>query len=153
MRKVKKGDMTQTFEFIHIASLFESWIAMSDFARRLLLPIITDAQQKQVLDVIDALMIEIGNESNHPLLSLLTLLTDHVEAFEQVKYEATAVSPERAITFLMDQRSLTHRQLEENIGFDQDSLAKILEGTHKLTPSQIKTLSTYFHVSPDLFIT
>ena len=144
--------MTQTAPRPRTATLFKSWSAVDHAAHGLLSPIATEEHHAQALQVIDELMIEIGNAPGHPLLSLLRLLSEHVEAFESAAYPAESVPPHRVLSFLMEERGLSQKQLEAETGIDQSNLSKILKGARALNVAQIKVLSGYFHVSPEVFL-
>lgn len=144
--------MTQTAPHTPTATLFKSWNAVDHAAPGLLSPITTEKHHAQALQVIDELMIEIGNTPGHPLLSLLRLLSEHVEAYENVTYPAESVAPHQVLSFLMVEHGLSQKQLEAKTGIDQSNLSKILKGTRALNVAQIKTLSGYFHVSPEVFL-
>lgn len=145
--------MTQTPTRSDTATLFKSWSAVDQAAHGLLSPISSEAQYQDALAVIDALMVQIGNQPDHPLLSLLDLLSERVETFERHTYPSEPVPPHRILAFLMDQHGLSQKQLESATGIDQSNLSKMLKGTRALTVPQIKTLSNYFHISPEVFIT
>lgn len=137
---------------VRTADLFKSWTAVEDAAHGLLAPIVSEEQNEQVLEVIDALMIEIANERAHPLLNLLNLLAERVEAFESVTYPMEPSPPHRMLAFMMDQHDLTQKDLEAAVGIDQGNLSRMLKGTRAFTVAQVKRLSEYFHVSPEVFI-
>ena len=133
-------------------TLFRLWADVDSVAHDLLSPITSEAQNEQALAAIDELMLEVGEDREHPLLSLLNLLADRVEAFESVAYPVPPAPPHRVLAFLMEQRGLTQKELEAATGIDQSNLSKLLRGSRNFTAGQVKRLSDYFHVNPSVFL-
>jgi len=133
-------------------TLFRLWADVDCVAHDLLSPITSEAQNEQALTTIDELMLEVGDDQNHPLLSLLNLLADRVEAFERAAYPLPPAPPQRVLAFLMEQRDLTQQALAAATGIDQSNLSKLLRGRRDFTANQVKKLSEYFHVNPSVFL-
>jgi HTH-type transcriptional regulator / antitoxin HigA len=56
----------------------------------------------QALATINALLQQVGDDQTHPLLSLLALLADRVEAFGRVASPVPPAPPHRVLVFLME---------------------------------------------------
>lgn len=134
------------------SALFRLWADVDSVAHDLLSPITSKAQNERALAAIDELMQEVGEDQKHPLLSLLNLLADRVEAFESMAYPMPPAPPHRVLAFLIEQRGMTQKEAGAAIGIDQSNLSKLLKGERHLTVPQIKTLSRKFHVNPSVFL-
>ncbi|WP_420595149.1 helix-turn-helix domain-containing protein [Deinococcus sp.] len=133
--------------------LFHLWADLDSVAHDLLAPIADEPQLTNVLRAIDELMLEIGEDQVSPLLSLLNLLVDRVEAFESQRYATSAASPERVLAFLLEQHDLTQQQLEAATGIHQSNISKLLKGTRRFSVGQASKLGAYFGVNPAVFLT
>jgi HTH-type transcriptional regulator / antitoxin HigA len=133
-------------------TLFRLWSDVDREAHDLLSPITSEAQHGQALATIDELMQEVGDDQAHPLLSLLDLLADRVEAFESVAYPVPPAPPHRVLAFLMEQHSLTQKDLGAATGIDQSNLSKLLRGDRAFTAGQITVLSGHFRINPGVFL-
>ena len=134
------------------STLFRLWADVDSVAHDLLSPITSEAQNERALAAIDELMQEVGENQKHPLLSLLNLLADRVEAFESMAYPMPPAPPHRVLAFLIEQRGMTQKEAGAAIGIDQSNLSKLLKDERRLTVPQIKTLSRKFHVNPSVFL-
>ena len=135
-----------------LTTFFNLWADLTRTAPGLLAPITTEQQNEEALEAIDALMVEVGQDAEHPLVSLLSFLGERVAAFESTAYPVQAAPPNQVLEFLMAQHHVTQKQLEAEVGIDQGNLSKLIKGTREFSVKHIKALSRYFHVSADAFL-
>lgn len=132
--------------------VLEAWAQLDQLAHDLLNPISNDGQYRVALAFVDDLMTRAEQDGNPALASLLTLISERVETYEEEHHPVPASNPSRVLAFLMEQRDLTQSALAEATGIDQSNLSKLLKGERELNTRQIKILSDYFKVSPAVFI-
>ncbi len=53
---------------------------------------------------------------------------------------------------MMEESSVTQKEIEEVTGIYQSNLSQILKGKRKLTAEQVKLLTDYFKVNPVVFL-
>ncbi|WP_420594821.1 helix-turn-helix domain-containing protein [Deinococcus sp.] len=88
----------------------------------------------------------------HPLGSLLTLMVERIQAYEDRVYPPAEVSPARMLAYLMALRGLSQNALASATGLDQGNVSKLLSGKREFNLKTVGTLSAYFKVDPGLFI-
>ena len=74
-----------------------------------------------------------------------------IDRYENERTPIGPATPAEAIRFLMGQRGLRERELDDVLG-GSGKARDVLEGRRRLTLSMIKRLSLHFAVSADLFI-
>lgn len=131
--------------------ILETWTQLDGLAHELLSPLETEAQYQEALHFVDALMTRVGQDERHPLVSLLILVSERVEAYEDRHHPVPTSTPSRLLAFLMADRDLTQTQLARETGIDQSNLSKLLKGERDFNARQIKALSDYFQVNPAVF--
>ena len=81
----------------------------------------------------------------------LDVLSDLVEAYEDVHYPIEDVSEGAMIQSFLESRDISQAQLAKAVGIATSTISEILSGKRKLTRKQIEKLSAYFKVSPAVF--
>lgn len=89
-------------------------------------------------------------DADNPLARLLDFITPAIEAYESQNHPLPDVPPRALVRFLMEQNSLTQRDLPE-IG-NQSVVSQFLSGKRNLNARQITALAVRFDVSADAFI-
>jgi HTH-type transcriptional regulator/antitoxin HigA len=105
---------------------------------------------KKLLNLLDSLIDEVGNNERHPLSSLMETIGSLVETYESRNIPEIEGNPIDTLNALMAEHGLKQSDLSE-IG-SQGILSEILSGKRQLNARQIKLLSKRFKVSPALFI-
>jgi len=86
-----------------------------------------------------------------PEVEAIDLLTLLVERYEREHYPIPAADPVSVVRFLIEQQSLTQRDLIPQFG-SESAVSMFLSGERKLTVEQIRSLSTRFNLLADVFI-
>ncbi len=104
----------------------------------------------RLVNLLDSLIDEVGNNEKHPLASLMETIGSLVEIYETQHVAEMEGDPIDALNLLMAEHGLKQSDLFE-IG-SQGVVSEILSGKRQLNIRQIKILSKYFNVSPAVFI-
>ena len=105
---------------------------------------------KKLIEILDELLDEVGENEKHPLLPLLETIGSLVESYESENVKINGSGPVETLKFLMIEHNLTQKDL--NIVGSQGVVSEILNGKRSLNIRQIKALSDRFKVSPAAFI-
>ncbi|MBL0699501.1 MAG: transcriptional regulator [Desulfosarcina sp.] len=103
-----------------------------------------------LVNLLDNLIDEVGNNENHPLTSLMETIGTLVETYESQYINEIEGTPIDALNALLTEHGLKQSDLPE-IG-TQGVVSEILSGRRQLNVRQIKILSKRFKVSPAVFI-
>ena len=104
----------------------------------------------KLVNLLDSLIDEVGNNENHPLTSLMETIANLIETYESQYISEVEGDPIDALNALMEEHGLKQLDLSE-IG-SQGVVSEILSGKRQLNVRQIKILSKRFKVSPAVFI-
>ena len=104
----------------------------------------------KLVNLLDSLIDEVGNNENHPLASLMETIGSLIEAYESQYVNEIEGDPIDTLNVLMTEHGLKQSDLTE-IG-SQGVVSEILSGKRDLNVRQIKILSKHFKVSPAVFI-
>ena len=104
----------------------------------------------KLVNLLDSLIDEVGNNENHPLTSLMETIGSLIETYESQYINEVEGNPIDALNALLDEHGLKQSDLSE-IG-SQGIVSEILSGKRQLNVRQIKLLSKRFKVSPAVFI-
>jgi HTH-type transcriptional regulator / antitoxin HigA len=133
--------------------LVKSWEQFYKVAGDILSPIKNEQEYLVRLQLVDTLWDEVNHEDD-PRMSLIRLLLHTIAEWEKV-HEAPyveGVAGYVVLKSLMEEHSITQRQLEKE-GIMQQSLAsKILLGKRSISKTLAKKLGERFKVSPAVFI-
>ena len=112
-------------------------------------PIRSEKELDEATSVIHSL---IDQESlSGPEQDYLDVLTDLIEAYEQVHYPIEPVPDSEMLHFLIDLRDLSQSQIAKAVGIAESTISEVLSGKRKLNRAQIGKLARYFHVDPGVF--
>ena len=104
----------------------------------------------KLVNLLDSLIDEVGNNENHPLTSLMETIGSLIETYESPYITEIEGKPMNALKALMEEHGFKQSDLSE-IG-SQGVVSEILSGKRQLNVRQIKMLSKRFKVSPAVFI-
>ena len=104
----------------------------------------------KLVNFLDSLIDEVGNNENHSLTSLMETIGSLIETYEFQYINEIEGNPIDALNALMEERGLKQSDLSE-IG-TQGVVSEILSGKRQLNVRQIQMLSKRFKVSPAVFI-
>ena len=115
-----------------------------------LLTIRNEQDYDAAVEILNALLNEVGDDEDNPLYSLLDTLGIIIEAYDNENYSIPSVRGADALNYLMEEHSLSQSELPE-IG-SQGVVSEILSGKRKLNVRQIEALALKFKVSPATFL-
>ena len=104
----------------------------------------------KLVNLLDSLIDEVGNNENHPLTSLMETIGTLIETYESQYINEIEGNSIDALNALIEEHGLKQSDLPE-IG-SQGVISEILSGKRQLNIRQIKILSNRFKVSPAVFI-
>jgi HTH-type transcriptional regulator / antitoxin HigA len=107
-------------------------------------------EYNRLVDILDGLIDEVGENESHPLASLMETLGSLIESYETQNIPVIEGSPSDALKTLMEEHDLKQSDLQE-IG-SQGVISEILSGKRQFNVRQIKLLSKRFKVSPAVFM-
>lgn len=103
-----------------------------------------------LVNLLDSLIDEVGNNESHPLSSLMETIGSLIETYEFQNYPDIEGDPINALKTLMEEHGLKQSDLPE-IG-SQGVVSEIISGKRQLNVRQLKLLSERFKVSPVVFV-
>jgi len=109
-----------------------------------------ELEYHQLVERLDAVSEEVGNNESHPLASLMETLGSLVETYEERTMPPIDGNPVDVLKLLMEEHGIKQSQMPE-IG-SQGVVSEILSGKRELNLRQVKLLSKRFNVSPAVFI-
>jgi len=104
----------------------------------------------RLVNLLDSLVDEVGNNETHPLASLMETIGTLIETYESQYIKEMEGNPIDALKALMADHGLKQSHLFE-IG-SQGVISEILSGKRQLNVRQIRILSKRFKVSPAVFV-
>ena len=105
---------------------------------------------KRLVQFLDGLIDEVGEDESHPLASLMETLGSLIESYETRNIPEIKGDPIDTLETLMEEHGLKQSDLQE-IG-SQGVISEILTGKRQLNVRQIRLLSKRFNVSPSIFM-
>jgi HTH-type transcriptional regulator/antitoxin HigA len=131
-----------------LTQIIPAWQAFSTTTR--IMPIRDDAHYQYMVETLEDLLAQTGEDESHPLMGLVDIVGDLIADYEttqQALPEATGID---ALKFLMEQHGVKQHQLPE-VG-SQGVVSEVLNGKRSLNVRQIRALAERFGVSPATFI-
>jgi len=110
----------------------------------------SEKDYNNLVNFLDGLIDEVGNDESHPLSSLMETIGSLIEAYESQNYPDIGGDPINALKTLMEEHGLKQSDLPE-IG-SQGVVSEIMSGKRKINIRQLKLLSERFKVSPGVFV-
>lgn len=108
-------------------------------------------ESTRAVSLLDTLLAETRGQHGHVLESLIRLVGDLVESFENQTLPTPAASPADVLRLLMDSNGMTQADLAQELG-GQPVVSAILNGRRRVNARQAGELGVRFGVSPALFI-
>ncbi len=110
----------------------------------------TPLQYKKLVQILDELIDEVGNDDKHQLAPLMEIVGNLIEEYEKDHFIQPNTEPIEVLKFLMQEKNLTQKDL--SILGSQGVVSEILNGKRELNVRQIKALADKFSISPAVFI-
>lgn len=109
-----------------------------------------DADYDQLVEALDELTDRIGDDESHPLMSLVDIIGDWVEAYDLEHRPMPKVSGVDVLRSVMQEHGLNQSDLP-GVG-TQSVVSEILSGKRQLNVRQIRWLADHFKVPVEMFI-
>ncbi len=109
-----------------------------------------DAEYYKLLSHVDELMEWLRQHKDDRATSLLRLIANNIQVYENKHYPQKKLTPIEMLKFLMEEHGLEQGDLPE-IG-SQSLVSKILNGGRQLTLEHIRHLAERFGVPPGVFV-
>ncbi|MCG6170189.1 helix-turn-helix domain-containing protein [Leptospira sanjuanensis] len=110
----------------------------------------TQKQYKRLVEILDNLLDEVGNNEKHSLAPLMETIGNIIESYESDHFIEIESDPIEILKSLMEEHGLSQKDMKE-LG-SQGVVSEILNGKRELNVRQVKALSKRFNVSPAVFI-
>jgi HTH-type transcriptional regulator/antitoxin HigA len=113
----------------------------------------TEQENERVLKIVESLMSKGEDNLSPEEETLLILLSDLIEDFEEKAYPEVGKSstPRDVLAFLMEQHELKQKDLVA-IFSSSGTISQVLSGAREISKAQAKALAERFRVSAELFI-
>ena len=131
-----------------IRALQASWQVFDNMAH--LRPIHSEADFERLVIMMNSLLENVGDDEDHPLSSLLDLVSDLVSRYEQEHHAIEPAHPKDTLRFLMEARGLKQEALSSLVA--QSNLSAILAGKRKISATLAGKLGKFFGISPAVFL-
>lgn len=131
---------------IALKTINKTWLSVAEY---LSVPH-NEKAYKRLVEYLDSLIDEIGNDKNHPKASLMETVGVLIAEYEEEHYPVNSGNAIEVLKYLMVEHDIKQSELKE-IG-SQGIVSEILNGKRELNVRQIKQLSKKFNVSPAVFI-
>lgn len=132
----------------NIQALQASWQAFDAVAH--LHPIHSETDFERMSSLMNTLLDDVGDDEEHPLSSLLELVSDLVYRYEQEHHGIEAAEPKDVLRFLMESRGLKQDALSALV--PQGNLSAILAGKRKISATLAGKLGKFFDISAAVFV-
>lgn len=133
---------------LNIQALQTSWLAFDAMAH--LRPIHSTADFERMSAMMNTLLEDVGDDEDHPLSSLLDLVSDLVYRYEQEHHAIEAAAPNEVLRFLIEARGMKQDALSQLV--PQSNLSAILSGKRKISATLAGKLGKFFGISPAVFV-
>jgi HTH-type transcriptional regulator/antitoxin HigA len=110
----------------------------------------TKKEYERAVEMLDAILDEIGEDEKHPMAELADAISVFVERYENEHMALPAEKPSEVLKFLIREHNLRQSDLPE-IGA-QGVVSEVLAGKRELNTRQIRKLAKRFGVSPAVFV-
>ena len=110
----------------------------------------TEKDYNRLVQLLDGIIDEVGEDESHPLASLMETLGSLIESYEARNIPEIQGNPIDTFKTLIEEHGLKQSELPE-IG-SQGVISEILSGKRQPNVRQIKLLSKRFNVSPVVFM-
>ena len=132
----------------NINAIIPSWQSFQ--AATQIEPIRDQVHYQYMVEMLESLLVQTGDDENHPLMGLVDIVGDLIADYEAAQNTLPEACGIDALKFLMEQQGVKQADLKE-IG-SQGVVSEILNGKRSLNVRQIKLLAERFSVSPATFI-
>ena len=132
-----------------MGSIVAAWSQLQD--RTNIGVIRTDDEYDRMVELLDKLVDEVGDDESHRLADLVELVGALIEQYEESSISLPNAPPREVLRYLMEQHGLTQSDLRKELG-SQGVVSEILNGKREINARQAKSLAARFGVSPASFL-
>lgn len=111
----------------------------------------TEAENERVLKIIERLMRKDENNLSPEEETLLVLLCELVEEFEEKAYPMPNLAPHERLKYLLEEKKLKQKDLLP-IFNSEGVVSEILNGKREITLKTARRLAEFFNVPVELFV-
>lgn len=122
--------------------------ALLDFSKPHVLR--SEAEYEAAIAEIERLLdedVEVGSEG-YDRLEFLSVLVEH---YEDERYPMGMVTPQQAVTFMLEQKGMTRSDLDEVMG-GKSRVSEFLNGKRELSKAQVEGLRRLLGIPADLLL-
>lgn len=134
-----------------VGDLTPAWRELETRAPVKLRTITSERHYRAMVEFMNALLDDIGDNESHPLAGLLDVVATFIHDFEERHVEIPDAKPAEVLRFLMEQHDLRQADLADLFG-SQSNVSEILSGKREINARQARLLAKRFKVSPAAFI-
>lgn len=109
-----------------------------------------EAEYDRLVEQLDEILAEVGDDEEHPLALLASRMADLVEAYDEENRPIPPVTGADALRYLMEERSLSQSDLPE-VGA-QSVVSEVLSGKRQINVRQARALSERFLIPASIFL-
>lgn len=110
----------------------------------------SEADYDVLVNALNELLDIVGENEAHPLMGLVDILGDWIEAYDIEHWPVPEVTGVEVLRSMMQEHGLTQSELS-GVG-PQSVVSEILSGKRQLNVRQIRWLAAYFKVPVNMFI-
>ena len=132
-----------------IGVIIAAWSQLQD--RTNIAVIRSEDEYERMVELLDRLVDEVGDDETHRLADLVDLIGALIEQYEESNISIPDAAPREVLRYLMEQHELTQSDLRKELG-SQGVVSEILNGKREINARQAKALATRFKVSPASFL-
>lgn len=133
-----------------MSALIEQAAAHWEFVSPLLRKPKSEDDYDRLAGALDELLGRVGEDEAHPLMSLVEIISEWIEAWDHQQRPMSEASGVEALRYLMLEHGLNQSDLS-GVGA-QSVVSEILSGRRQLNLRQIRWLAERFDVSVETFI-
>ncbi|MBX4862434.1 transcriptional regulator [Rhizobium leguminosarum bv. viciae] len=109
-----------------------------------------DAEYDRLVEQLDEILAEVGDDEGHPLALLASRMGDLVEAYDEQNRPMPPVTGADALRYIMEERNLGQSEVPE-VGA-QSVVSEILRGKRQINVRQARALSERFLIPATVFL-
>ncbi|NYJ15133.1 HTH-type transcriptional regulator/antitoxin HigA [Rhizobium leguminosarum] len=109
-----------------------------------------EAEYDHLVEQLDEILAEVGDDEDHPLALLASRMGDLVEAYDEQNRPMLPVTGADALRYVMAERGLGQSELPE-VGA-QSVVSEILSGKRQINVRQARALSERFLIPASVFL-
>ena len=110
----------------------------------------TDEEYDSAIAEIERLLDE-GSEEGTEAYDRLELLSVLVEHYEEERYPMGSVTPQEAVSFMLEQKGMSRADLDEVMG-GKSRVSEFFSGKRELSKSQVEVLRSMLGIPADILL-